>query len=648
MKKSLILAIAALVVVAMVAPANAATLKVDGRYYGYWEISWPTEPGAGFSPWTFDSGSQLRLNLTFKEGDAITAYLPLRIYPVFDTIGESSTRVGKIWLGHWYAAYETAPFSFWISDSHTDGYSSSYSNPKRFESLGDPLGIADYLGVVRTSYAKTSADDVIVLNMKGSALGANVNVYGVDSNKSGENWSAVLGRVTVPLPADFTLGSVLTYTENPAAGGFSEATPQVIVGADLQGKVPGIGGDLTIAAAGSFYFDAAEDAFVPYAEENTHIAYQAKVENLALGPVTAYAKWTAVGDNFVSPFQLPDDDEPLLYTYRGLGVAEAGVTASLPAGVPATLTLSDKYVTAFTGGAEYNETKGSVEVTPIPGLVATVSGAYKVDLDEDAETNYDGYKGYGSLAYTVFGTTFKGYVDYLNGATYADTGDVDTIVGITVSGNPMAGLEIGAEASYEFAHEDDPAALDSQAWGIYTTEVAPAFFKSAKTQIAGVAEYGKVGSDEATTYLYGFLGSTFVVTDKLDGKVGVLTKDEGGDFVASATMNYKISSNLKASAEYTRRGLNLTDTGAASMLPSTPNDWFRATLNATLGSSTLAIGYGKSGIGVDVKDEDLFAYGKPWSYLYHNRIDSNSDWVPDSPIPEMKWNFWTLEITVPF
>ena len=116
-------------------------------------------------------------------------------------------------MGNWYAAFNSQPWSFWVSNNDDD-------NPYHFEPLGDPMGIVAVL------------DGEAVINAAGPILGAEFNIYAADlgtdvdevvipGGEGGTDWTdsakvelgnAFVGRATYQLPIDFTIGLVGAYT----------------------------------------------------------------------------------------------------------------------------------------------------------------------------------------------------------------------------------------------------------------------------------------------------------------------------------------------------------------------------------------------------------------------------------------------------
>ncbi len=602
MKKNLTIIAIALLVLAMAIPASAATLSLKGEYSAVFTFDY----AAAGETWTpdilgEDAKHKLALNLTFTEGESIVAYLPL-------TLTKFATATPALALGNWYFSYNTAPWAFWASNNAS-------TNAKKFASLGDPLGIVAAAKLDGTTNANWA------LNANGEILGAKLNLYALDYvGKAG--W---VGRATYLLPMDFTLGLVGAYTN---LGG--EVKDDLTFGADVVGKIPGLDATLTLAGAGywtktgAWKFEGAED----------NAAFLAKISDLKLGPVTAWASYTGVGSPFISRYK-STAAAAILNKYAGKAAAEIGVTATLPVGIPATLTLGDTLWMGYPATPEWNETTGKVVVTPLENLDVTVSGAYKADLDNDAETNYKGYKAHADVNYTVFGLELNPFVDYLVDS-YADTGNKDTVVGIDISGSPLAGLDVGVEASYTV--EEPVTAL--KGWGIYATELNPGFVKSAMTKIAGVAEYNKEGTADATTDFYGYAGSDIVVTDKLTAKVGVLSKDNKGGIAAHAGLSYQASESIKTGLAYTYRGFAVApDTAHEGMwkpFDDQNKSYMKANVTGTVGASTIELAYGVDGLKDCECTDNSFHIGKPWAWLYHH------------PGTFMNWQLLSLTVKVPF
>jgi len=609
MKKNLTIIAIALLVLAMAIPASAASLSLSGEYSAVFKFDYAT----GVETWAPDilgSGAdhKLKLNLTFKEGDGIVAYLPLTM----TTFSATPTLA----IGSWYFSYDTAPWAFWVSQN--DAY-----NAKKFASLGDPLGIvasAKYNGADATKWA---------LNAKGGILGANLNLYALDyDGKAG--W---VGRATYPLPMDFTVGLVGAYT---SLTNTDVVKDDLTFGADVVGKVPGLDATLTLAGAGYW---AKTDAW-KFEGPVDNVAFLAKISDLKLGPVTAWASYTGVGSNFWAHYK-STAAAAILNKYAGSAAAELGITAKLPVGIPATLTLGDTLWMGYPTDTKWNETTGKVVVTPMENLDVTVSGAYKADLDDADAEDYKGYKAHADVKYTAFGLELNPFVDY-KVDSYADatvhTGGkvVDTIVGLDIYGSPLAGLDVGVEASYTV--EEPVTAL--KGWGIYATELNPGFVKSAMTKIAGVAEYNKEASDPATTDFYGYAGSDIVVTDKLTAKVGVLTKDEKKEIAAHAGLTYKVSDSIATGLAYTYRAFAVAPpadhAGMWKPFDDQNKSYMKANVTGTVGASTIELAYGVDGLADCECTDGSFHADKPWNWLYHH------------PGTYMNWQLLSLTVKVPF
>jgi len=617
MKKNLTIIAIALLVLAMAIPASAASLSLDGelsatftyKHRGDKHRGEASDPYDTWEPSYLEGAGKLKLNLTFKEGEGIVAYLPL-------TASLTGLTAPKIEVGSWYFEYNTAPWAFWASKNDDD-------NAKQFESLGDPLGLVATVADV---------DDVaFAVNAKGDIAGVGLNLYAVDYF----GWAAWLGRATYALPLDFQLGLVGAYTDE-------SPTDNLVFGGDITGKVPGIGADLTLAAAGTWFKEGAWKFVAPPLADNDNYAFMAKLENIKFDPISAWVKYTAVGPTFGSPYATYDDD--ILDTYDGSAAAEVEVSAQLPVGIPTTLTLGDTLWMDYPADPKWNETTGKVVVKPLENLDVTVSGAYKADLNDADAKDYKGYKAHGDVAYKAFGLTLTPFADY-KVDSYADTVShdgkfVDTIVGMKVSGSPLAGLDLNAEGSYQI--EDPKTAL--KAWGVYTTELNPGFVKSAKTQVAGFASYNvnktaDISEDttarDPKTEFYGYAGSDLGITDNLTGKVGILSKDSKGTFAAHAALTYKASDSISTALAYTYRQTGLGHpAGSWEPFADEGKNYLQASVTGTVGKSTIKLAYGVSGL--KAADTSGFHAGKAWA------------WLRNHPGAPMDWQLLTLTVKVPF
>lgn len=639
MKKNLTIIAIALLVMAMAIPASAASLSLKGEYSG--KFTYDNALGFEFwSPLALEDAATLKLNLTFKEGDKAAAYLPLtaklilvKLVDEEDPENPELVLMPKFDVGSWYFAYDTAPWSFWASKN--DAY-----NAKKFASLGDPLGL-----VATTSGSKWA------LNASGEIVGANANLYTVAYPTK----TAWLGRVTYPLPLDFKLGLVGAYTNR-------NANDDLVFGADVAGKIPGMGdAALTLAGAGrwtkngTWKFEAAED----------NVAYMAKIENLKFEPVSAWVKYTAVGSNFVSDYATMKAGT-ILKKYAKSAAAEGQIEAELPVGIPTTLTLGDTLWMDYPAKAKWNETTGKVVVSPLETLKVTVSGAYKADLNPDdfipgdpdatppvpdKPLDFKGYKAHADVEYKEFGLTMTPYADYkvdsYSDGRVKDNKKVDTVIGVKVNGSPIAGLDLNVEGSYQL---EDPI-TKALAWGVYTSELNPGFVKSAKTQIAGVASYEVDKAADTTndpkaqdpkTDFYGYAGSDLGVTDKLSAKVGVLSKDDAGKIAATAGLTYAASESISTglTLTYRQHGIVPADTDPHAGMWKPFDDkgtcYLGANVKGTVGESTITLAYGNTGLVECECDDDSFHIDKPWAWMYHH------------PGTFMNWQIVKLSVKVPF
>lgn len=589
MKKNLTIIVAALLVAAMAIPASASKLTLGGEYNAGW-----TYDAGEWNPTNLGDASSLDLELTFTEGESIVAYLPLTIEPF---VGSP-----EVALGNWYFSYGATPFSFWVSNNN------SY-NDKKFAALGDPLGIGAKLG------------GGVVLNAQGKALGADVNLYAAGLTDGNE---AYMGRVTYGLPAEFKLGLVGAYTV------VDEDKNDLTFGADVAGKIPGIDATLSIAGAGYWAKEGAWEFEGP--EDN--YAYQIKLSDIAIGQLEdAWMQYTAVGGGFTSRYADMKAGK-LLNDYKGAAAAEAGVTVGIPVGIPVKLTLGDTLWMSYSADPKWNETTAKVVVEPLADMAATVSGAYKADLDDDVDTAYDGYKVHADVSYDVMNVKLNPYVDYLaNSYGMASDYEVDkvTVVGIDIDGKPVEGLKVGANASYMI----EKPVTDLFGYGIYTTDLNPGFVKTANSQVAAVAEYKKEAVQEATTDFYGYAGTTLKITDAFDATLGVLSKDTKGKAVASAALTYNASDSISTGLTYTFRQEGVArGEGAWAPFDDGGRNYLKASVTGTVGESTISIAYGVDGL--KRADTSGFHAGKPWAYLRNH------------PGAAMNWQLLTLSVNVPF
>ena len=644
MKKNLIIALAVLVIAAMAIPASAAQLIFSGELNAKY-----THTFTDTEEWTFADAageSYLNLNLEFHEGENIVAFLPLTI--------EGFITPPSISVGNWYAAFNSQPWSFWVSNNDDD-------NPYHFEPLGDPMGIVAVL------------DGEAVINAAGPILGAEFNIYAADlgtdvaevvipddpeteENEEGtdsakvELGNAFVGRATYELPIDFTIGLVGAYTNGSQRAVLGDGEAEVeddpdhlTLGLDVSGVIPGLGANLVVAAAGSwekvggFDFDGGSAAY----------AYMVKVSDIIVGPVKAWASYTAVDLYFDRAYA--DDDDSIVAEYADCAAAEVEAEVSIPVGFPLSLTLGNGLWMEYPAVLDYDEVYAKLVGEPLEDLIATISGAYKFDLTDDSGDD-NGWKVHGDVEYTVFGLTLNPYADYKVGS-YAKTetdghvNDRDTIVGMTIEGSPIGGLTIEAGAEYTF----EEMYLEADAYAAFVTEANPGFVKSAKTTIAGLVLYELDMVSDAEDELepapeqtsdfswYAFAGTELGITDAVDAKLGILAKDDANGIAGSASVDYRVSETLSAGLIYTYRQNGPKYENYAGWLPfdtSESNHYVLAKVTSKIGASTLTIAYGDDGL--EAADTSGVHKGKPWAYL------------KNAPTEPMNWDLLSITVKVPF
>jgi len=645
LKKNLIIALAVLVIAAMAIPASAAQLIFSGELNAKY-----THTFTDTEEWTFADAageSYLNLNLEFHEGENIVAFLPLTI--------EGFITPPSISVGNWYAAFNSQPWSFWVSNNDDD-------NPYHFEPLGDPMGIVAVL------------DGEAVINAAGPILGAEFNIYAADlgtdvavvnvpdnpDTPENEGWTdsakvelgnAFVGRATYQLPIDFTIGLVGAYTNGSqrAVAGDGEAVvvdddDHLTLGLDVSGVIPGLGANLVVAAAGSWDKDGGFD----FDGGSAAYAYMVKVSDIIVGPVKAWASYTAVDPVFDVFYA--DKDDSIVAEYAGWAAAEVEAEVSIPVGFPLSLTLGNGLWMEYPPVLDYDEVYAKLVGEPLEDLIATISGNYKFDLTDGSEDD-NGWKVHGDVEYTVFGLTLNPYADYKVGS-YAKTetdghvNDRDTIVGMTIEGSPIGGLTIEAGAEYTF----EEMYLEADAYAAFVTEANPGFVKSAKTTVAGLVLYELDMVSDAEDELeptpeqtsgfswYAFAGTELGITDAVDAKLGILAKDDANGIAGSASVDYRVSETLSAGLIYTyRQNGPEYDEDYAGWLPfdtSESDHYVLAKVTSKIGESTLTIAYGDDGL--EAADKRGVHKGKPWAYL------------ENAPTEPMNWDLLSITVKVPF
>jgi len=635
LKKNLIIALAVLIVAAIAIPASAATITYGGEFGAKFTHSFSgTEV---FNPVTLAEGAYLTLNLTFKEGDKAVAYLPLTLQPF--------APAAAVAVGNWYAAFNSAPVSFWASNNAS-------TNAYKFAALGDPLGIA----------AKLSSS--LVFNANGSMLGAKYNVYAADLGTTSatvvitpasdgedgipdteddvaevtetvtlQKGNAFLGRVTYGLPMDFTLGVIGAYTNgiqlaesDGTAAVISEDSDYLTLGVDVVGKIPGFGAKLTAAIADSIE----KEVGGTYYTSANHLAFQLKLEEINVGPVAAWAKFTGVGPSFDRRYRGSSASATLNKYYDATAIELEGVV-DIPVGIPVQLTLGNGLWFEYPFVLDYNETYAEAVIEPLADLVITVDGAYAADLNGDDD---GGWRVGGDVAYTVVGLTINPYIDYLVGRYLESAPGYDFVVGLGVEGSPVQGLTLEADANFTIEEK----ALAAYLYAKYVTEFNPGFVKSAKTTVAALVEYDHTFVTPTTAAIAGlnyhlFAGSEVGINDKLNATIGALVNDSASDIAASGKLSYKASDTISTNLVLTYRQDAVG--GYLGWMPWAFNDiYFEANVTSTIGKSTFKVAYGDDGL--ESAPTDATHSGKPWSYLYNK------------PTAAMPWDKLSFTISVPF
>lgn len=608
-KKLAVIALTVLALLTALPSSAATTFNVSGEYSA--QFTYDTATGAPiWTPSGIGPASKLSLDLTFSEGKHTTAYLPLTIQPFMPTPTVSA--------GDWYFAYDGSPWSFWAARS-------SSTNTKRFKSLNDPLRVLANRG---GNWA---------LNANAKLYGADIDLYTFQYNAR----TAWLGRVTYPTQLGLTLGLLGYYREE-------KSSQNLNFGADVVGPIPGIGGNLTLAAVGRW---KKTDQW-KFEAEGDNLAYTFGVESLPLGPIKLDAKYTAVGYDFKAELRSTTSDAPL-EKYKNSAAFEAEASIDIPIGMPAKLTLGDALWMFYPNAPKWNEITGGFEITPLDNLKVKVSGAYKSDLvGEDRkdpkgniiQDNYDGYMARIDAEYNALGLTFTPFASY-EADSYADKTlhdidgkslRVDTEVGLGISGAPIDGLTLSAEASYLV--EDPKTHL--KAWGVYTTDSDFGIVMAAESKLAAVAELNKPGSEEADFYAY--CGTDAILNSKLIAKAGILSKDSKGKLAATVGLTHRASDSTVSNLTWVFR--------QASVLPGNSDprkdmwrpfsdegkNYFEASVTRTIGVGTLKLAYGVNGLKDCECDSSDFHIGKPWAWMYHH---------PDT---YMNWQLMSLSVKVPF
>lgn len=628
MRRSIVVVLTLLLVAVLAVPAFGAELEVSGKYVGEIEynrtlVNSINADGVETPGFDLLGMSTLYLTLDFAEGETVEGHLPLMFYIDRDG-GFAVEPSDSFWV-----VYRGYPFRISLSNQDEGDYA--------FSSLGDPLGLGDYVEALD--------DEYVVLKAVGEPYDIDTVAYviytagdvEIDEAKASYNIRYGLGRATYEFSDGYTLG-LMAGVKHLYEREDEDFDLIRNIGVDISGPL-GISEDSAFTA-GLALSRIREVDSVEWSKVSTAAALH--LDDMAFGPITFNAAMHLVGRDFVAVAADDDEDAPSdVVAYAGkLNLYGEALTTVNAFDMDFDIQVYDEFeVKADTSREEdsFNEIGANVEFKPLEPLTIEVDGYYNKSLDlgdhkDDFDTQVYGKGTYvlGDLA-EVWARGTWGY-----GGLYDDDDDDDEDgfykgYGFRIDGGfnatPLEGVSVEGEAAYQFKDYDFkngvPAAeanrLDASLYAVAEQSILPDSVERVDFVVAALAKGEDITGESATKFV-GYAHADITIDERFSDKIAVLAGT--GDHYATAVHNkltYTISANstLGLGCLY-REGKVGVD----------------ADYTVKIGESTLEIGYGKSGLAskacADADDK-----GKPWAWL------CNSEAVQEPYLV-------TFKVTVPF
>ena len=622
MRRSIVVVLTLLLVAVLAVPAFGAELEVSGKYVGEIEYNRTlvNSINAGGETEGFDllGMSTLYLTLDFAEGETVEGHLPLMFYIDGDG-GFAVEPSDSFWV-----VYRGYPFRISLSNQDEGDYA--------FSSLGDPLGLGDYVEALD--------DEYVVLKAVGEPYDIDTVAYviytagdvEIDDVKVPYNIRYGLGRATYEFSDGYTLG-LMAGVKHLYDGGDEDFDLVRNIGLDISGPL-GISEDSAFTAGLALSRTRGVDP-VEWSKVSTAAALH--LDDMAFGPITFNAAMHLVGGDFVAVAADDDEDAPSdVVAYAGkLNLYGEALTTVNVFDMDFDIQVYDEFeVKADTSRGEdsFNEIGANVEFKPLEPLTIEVDGYYNKSLDpgdhkDDFDTQVYGKGTYvlGDLA-EVWARGTWGY-----GGLYDEGDGFYKGYGFRIDGGfnatPLEGVSVEGKAAYQFKDYDfknvAPAAeanrLDASLYAVAEQSILPDSVEKVDFVVAALAKGEDITGESATKFV-GYAHADITIDERFSDKIAVLAGT--GDHYATAVHNkltYTISANstLGLGCLY-REGKVGVD----------------ADYTVKIGESTLEIGYGKSGLAskacADADDK-----GKPWAWLCNSKAVQEPYLV-------------TFKVTVPF
>ncbi|MFY9474744.1 MAG: hypothetical protein WAQ34_02645 [Bacillota bacterium] len=621
MRRSIVVVLTLLLVAVLAVPAFGAELEVSGKYVGEIEYNRTlvNSINAGGETKGFDllGMSTLYLTLDFAEGETVEGHLPLMFYIDGDG-GFAVEPSDSFWV-----VYRGYPFRISLSNQDEGDYA--------FSSLGDPLGLGDYVEALD--------DEYVVLKAVGEPYDIDTVAYviytagdvEIDEAKASYNIRYGLGRATYEFSDGYTLGLMagVKHLYERKDEGFDLIRN---IGVDISGPL-GISEDSAFTAGFALSRIRGVDP-VEWSKVSTAAALH--LDDMAFGPITFNAAMHLVGEDFVAVAADDDEDAPSdVVAYAGkLNLYGEALTTVNAFDMDFDIQVYDEFeVNADTSRGEdsFNEIGANVEFKPLEPLTIEVDGYYNKSLDPGVHKDDFDTQVYGKGTY-VLGDLAEAWArgTWGYGGLYKDDGFYKGY-GFRIDGGfnatPLEGVSVEGEAAYQFKDYDfkngvpapEANRLDASLYAVAEQSILPNSVEKVDFVVAALAKGEDITGKSATKFV-GYAHADITIDERFSDKIAVLAGT--GDHYATAVHNkltYTISANstLGLGCLY-REGKVGVD----------------ADYTVKIGESTLEIGYGKSGLAskacADADDK-----GKPWAWL------CNSEAVQEPYLV-------TFKVTVPF
>ena len=623
MRRSIVVVLTLLLVAVLAVPAFGAELEVSGKYVG--EIEYDRtlvkSINAGGETEGFDllGMSTLYLTLDFAEGETVEGHLPLMFYIDRDG-GFAVEPSDSFWV-----VYRGYPFRISLSNQDEGDYA--------FSSLGDPLGLGDYVEALD--------DEYVVLKAVGEPYDIDTVAYVIYTTGDAEideaevpyyNIRYGLGRATYEFSDGYTLG-LMAGVKHLYDGGDEDFDLVRNIGLDISGPL-GISEDSAFTAGLALSRTRGVDP-VEWSKVSTAAALH--LDDMAFGPITFNAAMHLVGGDFVAVAADDDEDAPSdVVAYAGkLNLYGEALTTVNVFDMDFDIQVYDEFeVKADTSRGEdsFNEIGANVEFKPLEPLTIEVDGYYNKSLDPGVHKDDFDTQVYGKGTY-VLGDLAEAWArgTWGYGGLYDEGDGFYKGYGFRIDGGfnatPLEGVSVEGKAAYQFKDYDfkngvpapEANRLDASLYAVAEQSILPNSVEKVDFVVAALAKGEDITGESATKFV-GYAHADITIDERFSDKIAVLAGT--GDHYATAVHNkltYTISANstLGLGCLY-REGKVGVD----------------ADYTVKIGESTLEIGYGKSGLAskacADADDK-----GKPWAWL------CNSEAVQEPYLV-------TFKVTVPF